>query len=166
MFHLNLLFTVLLLCYPFLTRQHQHLIQGNRGLKRSGFQRGVSYANFAVHKFQQLQGSLLDSSCEVAQAKECALICVNNYNPPCVSFNIAVSPNENGKLQCELLSEDKFRSPNKLTVSQHFHHYSIKTPCSSSPCQNDGICVPNYEDDQYYCLCGPGYIGLHCTGGK
>ncbi len=126
MFYFNLLSTVLLLHFPYLTRQHQHLIQGNRGLKRSGFQRGVSYANFQVHKFQQLQGSLLDSSCEVVQAKECGLACVNNYNPPCVSFNIAVSPNENGKLRCELLSEDKFRSPSKLTVSQHFHHYSIK----------------------------------------
>ncbi|XP_078352015.1 lactadherin-like [Oculina patagonica] len=161
MFHLNLLFMVLLLCYPYLTHQHQHLIQGNRGLKRSGFQRGVSYANFAVHKFQQLQGSLLDSSCEVAQAKECALACVNN--PPCVSFNIAVSLNANEKLRCELLSEDKFRSPNNLTTSQHFHHYSIKTPCSSRPCKNGATCIPNYEDDHYYCLCAPKYTGLHCT---
>ena len=126
MFHLNLLCTVLLLHYPYLTRQHQHLIQGNRGLKRSGFQHGVSYANFAVHKFQQLQGSLLDSSRGVVQTKECALACINSYNPPCFSFNIAVLLNENGKLRCELLSEDKFRSPNKLTASQHFHHYSLK----------------------------------------
>ena len=126
MFHLNLLLTVLLPCYPYLTSQYQHLIQGNRGLKQSGFQQGVSYANFAVHKFQQLQGTLLDSSCEVVQAKECALACVNSYNPPCFSFNIAVLTNKNGKFRCELLSEDKFRSPNKQTVSQHFHHYSIK----------------------------------------
>ena len=126
MFHLNLLLTVLLFHYPYLTRQHQHSIHGNRGLTRSGFQHGVSYAYFAVHKFQQLQGSLLDSTCEVVQTIECALACVNNFNPPCVSFNIASSPNENGKLQCELLSDDKFRRPDKLTVSQKFHHYSIK----------------------------------------
>ena len=126
MFHLNLLVTVLLLYYPHLTRQHQHFIQGNRGLKRSGFQHGVSYANFAVHKFQRFQGSLLDFSLEVVQAKECALACVNSYNPPCFSFNVAVLPNENGKYRCELLSEDKFRSPNKLNVSQQFHHYRIK----------------------------------------
>ena len=127
MFHLNLIyFTVLLLYCPYLTRQHQQSIQGNRGIKRSGFQHEVSYANFAVHKLQQLQGSLLDSSREVIQSKECALACVNSYNPPCFSLNIAVLPNENGKLRCELLSEDKFRSPNKLTASQHFHHYSIK----------------------------------------
>ncbi|XP_078352029.1 EGF-like repeat and discoidin I-like domain-containing protein 3 [Oculina patagonica] len=163
MFYFNLLSTVLLLHFSYLTRQHQHSIQGNRGLKRSDFQRGVSYAHFQVLKFQQLQGSLLDSSCEVVQAKECALACVDNYNPPCVSFNIAVSPNENGKLRCELLSEDKFRSPSKLTVSQHFHHYSIKTPCSSSPCKNGATCIPNYEEDTYHCACAPGYTGYHCT---
>ena len=126
MFHLNLLFTVLLLHYLHLTRQHQHLIQGSSALTRSGFQHRVSCANFAVHKFQQLQGSLLDCSREVVQAKECALACVNSYNPPYFSFNIAVLPNENEKLRCELLSEDKFRSPNKVIVSQHFHLYSIK----------------------------------------
>ena len=126
MFYLKLLFTVLLLSHPYLTRQHQHFIQGNRALKRSGFQYGVWYGNFAVHKCQQLQGSLLDSSREVVQAKECAMACVNSYNPPCFSFNIAVLLNENGKKRCELLSEDKFRSPNKVVYSQQFHHYSIK----------------------------------------
>ena len=121
---LNFLFTVVLLRFPYVTCQHRHLIQANRGLGRSGFEHGVSYANFAAHKFQHLQGSLLDSSCEVVQAKECAFVCVNS--PPCASFNIALSPNENGKFRCELLSEDKFRSPDKLMVSQQFHHYSIK----------------------------------------
>ena len=143
MLHFNFVFTVLLLHYPHLTRQHQNLIQGNRGLKRSDFQQGVSYANFAVDRFHQLQGSLLDSSCEVAQAKECALACVNSYNPPCVSFNIALSPNENGMLRCELLSEDKFRSPNKLIVSQHFHHYSIKVNNLNS---RNHIQLFNYDD--------------------
>ena len=121
MFHF--LFTVVLLCFPCVTGQHQRLIQVNHSLKRR-FQHRVSYANFVVHKFQLLQGSLLDSSCEVVQAKECAFACV--ANAPCVSFNVALSPNENGKLGCELLSEDKYRSPDNLIVSQQFHHYSIK----------------------------------------
>jgi len=77
-----------------------------------------------AHKFQYLQGSLLDSSREVVQSNECALVCVDS--PSCVSFNIALSPNENGKFGCELLSGDMFRSPSKLTVSQQFYHYSIK----------------------------------------
>ena len=120
MFHF--LFTVVLLSVLCVTGQYQSLIEGDRGLKRSRFQHGVSYANFVVHKFQRLQGS--DSSCEVVEAIDCAFACVSNAL--CVSFNVASSPNENGKLRCELLSEDKFRSPDNLKDSQQFHHYSLQ----------------------------------------
>ena len=110
------LFTVVLLHqFSCVTGQHHHSLREHHG---------VSYANFEAHKFQHLQGSLLDSSCEVVQANECTFLCVES--PSCVSLNIALSPNENGKFGCELLSTDMFRSPDKLTVSQHFHHYSIK----------------------------------------
>ena len=122
MFHF--LFTIVLLRYPCVTGQHQRLIQVDHGLKRSRLQHGVSYAHFVAHTFHHLQGSLLDSSCEVVRAKECALACV--ANDPCVSFNVASSPDENGKLRCELLSEDMFRRPDKLTFSEQFYHYSIK----------------------------------------
>ena len=115
-------FTFFLLRFPFVTGQHnQLLIHGDLGLKRS--QHGVSYANFVAHKFQHLQGSLLNSSCEVFWATECTFACVTNA--PCVSVNVASSPDKSGKLRCQLLSEDKFRSPDKLTDSQQFHHYSI-----------------------------------------
>ena len=119
----NLLVTVVLLLFACVTRHHQFLIQGAHGLKRSLFQR-VSYANFEAYNFQHLQGTLLDSSCEVVWAIDCAFTCV--ANAPCVSFNVALSPNENGKLRCELLSEDMFRNPDKLKDSQQFHHYSVK----------------------------------------
>ena len=118
------LFKVVLFRFACSAGKNQRLIQGGHGLKRSSFQHGVSYAKFVAHKFQYLQGSLLDSSCEVVRATECAFACV--ANAPCVSFNVALSRNENGTLRCELLSEDKFRSPDKLTDSQQFHHYSIK----------------------------------------
>ena len=116
---LNFLFTVVLLRFPCVTGQQQRWIQCDHGLKQTSFQH-----NFVAHKFQHLQGSLSDSSCEVVWAIDCALACV--ANSPCVSFNVALSPNESGKLRCELLSEDKFRSPDKLIDSQQFHHYSIK----------------------------------------
>ena len=122
MFHF--LFTVALLRFHCATGQPQRLTHGNHGLKRSCSQHGLSYANVVVHKFQHLQGPLLESSCEVAQYKECGFACV--CNPPCVSFNVALFPNENGKFRCELLSEDKFRSLDKLTDSQQFHHYSLQ----------------------------------------
>ena len=117
----NFLVRVVLLLFPCVTCQHRFLIQGDHGLKR--FQQ-VSYANFEAYNFQYLQGTLLDSSCEVVRAIDCAFACV--ANAPCVSFNAALSPNENGKLRCELLSEDMFRSPDKLKDSQQFRHYSIK----------------------------------------
>ena len=118
---LHFLFTVFL--FRCVTGQQQRLIQGDHGLKRSSYEQGVSHANFVIHKFQHLQGPVLDS-CEVYRSTECAFTCVDNA--PCVSFNVALSPNENGTLRCELLSEDKFRSPDKLTDSQQFHHYSIR----------------------------------------
>ena len=131
MFQLSLFFAVV----PYLSYQSQHIIQGNRSLKRAFHQHGVSHANFAVNKFQYLQGSLLDSSCEVDKPSECALACVNS--PPCFSFNFALMPNEKKKLRCELLSEDKYRSPNKLVLSQQFHHYSIKV----NRCCSDRVAV-------------------------
>ena len=140
----SFLFTVVLLCFPCVTGQHQRLLQGDYGLKRS-FQLGVSYANFVAHKFQYLQGSLLDSSCEVVRATDCAFDCV--ANAPCVSFNVGLTPNENGKLRCELLSEDMFRSPHKLTNSQEFHHYSIQVNDNlNSSCKK--FC--RYWGDRFY----------------
>ena len=129
MFHF--LYTMVLFRFPCVTHQHQHSLRGDHGLKRSRSQLGVSYANFVAHKFQHLQGTLLDSPCEVVQANECAIVCVNK--PSCVSFNIAQLPNENGRFRCEVLSEDMFRSRGKLTVSQQFHHYSIKV-CRLKKC--------------------------------
>ena len=117
----NFLVTVVLLLFACVTFQHRLMIHGDHGLKRS---QRVSYANFEAYNFQYLQGTLIHSSCEVVQAIDCAFACI--ANDPCVSFNVALSPNQSGKLRCELLSEDMFRSPDKLTNSQEFDHYSIQ----------------------------------------
>ncbi|CAH3140685.1 unnamed protein product [Pocillopora meandrina] len=45
------------------------------------------------------------------------------------------------------------------------HHFSMQTPCSSSPCQNGGTCLANYKEDTYHCLCGDGFIGTYCEKG-
>ena len=114
----------LLLIVPHLTHPKQDIIDGNRGIRRSSYENSVSYASFAVHKHQRLQGSLLDASLEVDKAIECTLACLNSQR--CFSFNLALLPNEKKKLQCELLFDDKYRSHDKLVVSQKFDHYSIK----------------------------------------
>ena len=132
MSRLNKMFQLtLLLTAPCLAHQNQHITEGSRGLKRVSYENGVSsYAHFVVHKIQYLQGSVLDSaSLEVDKPSECTLACLNN--PPCFSFNLAFLPNEKKKLRCELLAGDKYRNPNKLVVSQGFHHYSIKVICAT-----------------------------------
>ncbi|KAL9952620.1 hypothetical protein ACROYT_G039896 [Oculina patagonica] len=143
-------------------KAEQNHLDGSRGLKRGVHVQGerVSYGNFAVDKFHRLQGTV-GSSTLVSNYSECALSCVNN--PPCSSFNVASSPRSDGKYRCELLNEDKYSAnPGQLVSSQEYHHYSIKTPCSSFPCQNGAKCVPNYGENQYHCDCVPGYKGSYC----
>ncbi|KAL9952657.1 hypothetical protein ACROYT_G039941 [Oculina patagonica] len=120
----------------------------------------MSYGHFAVDKFHRLQVSVGSSSL-VSSYRECALSCVDN--PPCSSFNLASSPRSDGKYRCELLNEDKYSAnPGQFVSSQEYHHFSIKTPCSSFPCQNGAKCVPNYSENDYHCDCVPGYIGRYC----
>ncbi|KAL9952634.1 hypothetical protein ACROYT_G039912 [Oculina patagonica] len=157
---LYLLYFALLLIIPLEAQQSR--LDGSRGLKRGVPVQGnrVSYGNFAVDKFQRLQVSV-GSSIFVSNYSECALSCVDN--PPCSSFNVASSLDASGKYRCELLNENKYSaSPGQLVSSQEYHHFSIKTPCSSFPCQNSAKCVPNYGENEYHCDCVPGYTGRYC----
>ena len=109
-----------------LAYQSQHHIEGSSGLKRAVLVKGathVSYGNFVAHKFHRLQVSV-GSSTTVMSYRECATSCVNT--PPCNSFNVASSPDVDGKFRCELLNEDKYHSLNQLISSQEYHHFSIK----------------------------------------
>ena len=36
------------------------------------------------------------------------------------------------------------------------------TPCSSSPCHNDGQCI--VVDGNHVCVCPPGFNGAECQG--
>ncbi|XP_078360774.1 uncharacterized protein LOC144645166 [Oculina patagonica] len=154
--------TLLLLISP---KADQSQLDGSRGLKRGIHVQGnrVSYGNFAVDKFHRLQVSV-GSSTLVSNYSECALSCVNSSS--CSSFNVASSPHSDGKFRCELLNEDKYSAnPGQLVSSHEYHHYSIKTPCSSFPCQNGAKCVPNYGENEYHCDCVPGYTGRLCETG-
>ena len=115
---------ILLLKAPYFSLQNRRSTEGSLGLKRASSRTGVSYISFALHKHQYLHGTISDASLEVDRPSECTLACLNNQM--CFSFNLALQPNGNQKLRCELLSGDKYRSPSKLVVSQSFHHYSIK----------------------------------------
>ena len=93
-------------------------------LKRD-FQNGLFFANFITEKSRYLNvSSIGGASTAVKRAGECNQACL--HTPLCFSFNLASSPNADGKLLCELLPTDKFNSSDKLQVSEHFNHYSIK----------------------------------------
>ena len=42
----------------------------------------------------------------------------------------------------------------------------FQSPCSSSPCLNGGICIPNYKYNSYDCRCEQGFYGDYCEKGK
>ena len=115
--------------------QSQHHVDGGSGLKRAVLLNGaaqVSYGNFVADKFRRLQVSV-GSSTTVMSYEECAISCVNT--PPCASFNVASSPDVDGKFRCELLNEDKYNSFNQLISSQEYHHFSIKVSIEFLVCR-------------------------------
>ena len=42
----------------------------------------------------------------------------------------------------------------------------FQSHCSSSPCLNGGICIPNYKYNSYDCRCEQGFYGDYCEKGK
>ncbi|PFX25318.1 Basement membrane-specific heparan sulfate proteoglycan core protein [Stylophora pistillata] len=75
---------------------------------------------------------------------------------------MAASKEAYGKLWCELLSSDKYRDAENYKENTSAHHLSILSPCSYSPCQNGGTCIPIYKYTSYQCLCEPGFMGEFC----
>ena len=43
---------------------------------------------------------------------------------------------------------------------------SLRSSCSSSPCQNGGSCVANYKYDTFECLCDKAFYGKSFEKGK
>ena len=122
-FRLILITYLKTVAYPY---EIQLQVNGNSPLMRAVHLQGttqVSYGNFVADTFHRLQVSVA-SSTVVSSYRECVLSCVST--PPCSSFNVATSPNSDGRFLCELLNEDKYRSFHLLISSQKYHHYSIK----------------------------------------
>ncbi|CAH3188013.1 unnamed protein product [Porites lobata] len=96
----------------------------------------------------------------VYDSLDCTFECLGN--PSCLSFNLAAYKGADGKLRCELLSSEKYSNPKEYKRNESFHHFSIKTPCMSSPCQNGGTCVANYKYHSFDCRCKDGFYGEFC----
>ena len=75
----------------------------------------MSYANFVAHKFQHLQGSFLDSSSELVRDGDCAF-----------AWFMMRPVFRSTLLSSQMESLHKFRSRDRLIVSEQLHHYSIE----------------------------------------
>ena len=45
-------------------------------------------------------------------------------------------------------------------------YVAVKLPCSSKPCQNDGVCVNDVKNKTYTCTCKQPFFGINCEKGK
>ncbi|XP_015751581.1 PREDICTED: protein jagged-1-like isoform X4 [Acropora digitifera] len=127
-------------------------------VSRDGPNRGVSYVNFVEENFSYLNITALGGDF-VDNMPECSFACLDI--PSCFSFNLGTTPEANDRFRCELLPSDKYNNSDKFLHSLIFHHFSIATPCRSWPCQNNGKCLPVYEENDYKCIC-EGFRGKNC----
>ena len=94
----------------------EDFIDGSKALKRHTGE-GVSFANFALHKFRYLNLAPLASS-SVKEPRECGKLCVDHSS--CFSTNLAAYRDQNGKMLCELLPSDKYNSSTSSWTTQRF----------------------------------------------
>ena len=65
-----------------------------------------------------------------------------------------------------IMSEILFKTdPHVIIVQLLSVSSSTQSPCSSSPCKNEGTCVPSYKYGIFECLCKKGFIGEVCEKG-
>ena len=92
-----------------------------KGLKRDAIF-GINYVNFVADMFHYLNVGKVGSAL-VTKLSECTFKCLKEVS--CFSFNLAASPDGDGKLWCELLATDKYNASDKFQVNESSHHYSI-----------------------------------------
>ena len=97
-------------------------IDGSKALKRVAGE-DVAYANFAAHKFRYLNLATLVST-SVKEPLDCGKLCVDHSS--CFSANLAAFRDQDGKIKCELLPNDKYNNSDKFLDNAAFHHFSIK----------------------------------------
>jgi len=121
----------------------------------------LQYGNFKEFFHHILNISQVLATIDVKDNVDCAFECITNT--ACFSFNSAIFADINSGLHvCHLLATDKYNRSSSFLPSQEFHHYTVTSPCESSPCQNGGTCRPVYEKNDYACDCHEGVLGTNC----
>ena len=64
-----------------------------------------------------------------------------------------------------IMSKILFKTDPYVIIVQLLNVSSPQSPCSSSPCKNEGTCVPSYKNGIFECLCKKGFIGEFCEKG-
>ena len=73
----------------------------------------------------------------------------------------------NTKTACsfiQLFSKGRKKDQEFTCFTDHF--FLFKSPCSSSPCQNVGTCIPSFKYNSYDCLCEQSFAGEYCEKGN
>ncbi|CAH3108178.1 unnamed protein product [Pocillopora meandrina] len=121
--------------------------------------RGERHAYFVRDPAKRLNSSILDSFM-VSEPMGCVFRCIGHQE--CYSVNFA-AVSHYGRHTCELLNADKFQNSSNFLHSVNFDHYNIKSPCMSNPCLDGALfCRPIYQQDDYQCVCKPGFTGHYC----
>ena len=79
---------------------------------------GLSYANFGKHEKSRLNAGQLENTTAQSPSQCCAK-CLPNTS--CFSVNFGGI----GRNECQLLSTNKFKSSNLMTIDETFQHFSV-----------------------------------------
>jgi len=119
----------------------------------------------AINFAQAIQGKKLNGSVfqEISVDSEisCQTACVKHIS--CLSYNFGLAK-EDGKFFCQLSDSDRFASHENFTEDVGVAYRGIQSNCESdsSPCGDKGICIPDYQADNFKCKCDTGYSGIPC----
>ena len=87
-----------------------------------GSTENLVHVNFIRDEFTYLNITSL-TTVPTQDECECSFSCLET--PSCFSYNLAVFPDDQRKLFCELLPSDKYNNSEKFGPNQFFHHFSI-----------------------------------------
>ena len=98
-------------------------------MQREGTSRYFVFSqSYRQHAFLKEEFNYLDvpivKTMAATDILDCTIECLNSLL--CLSLNMAASKGVDGKLWCELLSSDKYRSPKEFKGNKTSHHYWIK----------------------------------------